>query len=129
MHIIHTCCPYPDELITGDDWQKKSNDYDCSVRPWSTECNEECAKYQCEGYNGWWQDLDFSSNPYTCCAYAKSISCGNGIGGWSNKANSNCCIKSWSPECGEACSKAQCTVHGGNWINLDYATNPYTCCP
>merc|ERR1711939_260735 len=38
-----------------------------------------------------------------------------------------CCRASWTKSCGEGCAKAKCDAFKGEWIPLDYKTNPYTC--
>merc|ERR1712159_416099 len=43
-----------------------------------------------------------------------------------------CCGAGWTKSCGEGCAKAKCDAFKGEWIPLDYKTNPYTCkinCP
>merc|ERR1712093_169970 len=38
-----------------------------------------------------------------------------------------CCGARWTKSCGEGCVKAKCDAFKGEWIPLDYKTNPYTC--
>jgi hypothetical protein len=38
-----------------------------------------------------------------------------------------CCGAGWTKSCGEGCAKAKCDAFKGEWIPLDYKTNPYTC--
>lgn len=41
--------------------------------------------------------------------------------------NGTCCGAGWSESCGLSCAKDACIAAHGQWIVLDYTSNPYTC--
>lgn len=45
----------------------------CCEAHWAADCALDCAKQRCEEYKQWeWQDLDYTSRPYTCCPASAS---------------------------------------------------------
>jgi len=41
--------------------------------------------------------------------------------------NGLCCGTGWTADCDMLCAKSSCLASGGNWISLDFNSNPYTC--
>jgi len=108
----------------------------CCEAGWHRSCGQECRKAKCEEMGGTWIWVDTSVDPYTCeipltvpqdscppgfseCTSDTCPSCCPGDG--------KCCQKDWTRRCGIDCAMHDCWNYGGNWVNVNFDWNPYTC--
>jgi len=61
----------------------------------------------------------------------KDFACPEGYKPYANHmicpGGGTCCGAGWTKSCGQGCAKAKCDAFKGEWIPLNYSTNPYTC--